>query len=72
MIASVPTPDGEQQAQLATPIKFSNHAPSYRHIGARIGAHNDEVLRALGKTDAEIAQLRREGVLGKLPRYAPG
>ena len=67
MIARVPAADGDSQRQLAAPIKFSRHVTNYRHTGVDAGAHNEEVLHALNKSDAEIAQLYRDGVLGKLP-----
>ena len=64
MIASVPTPDGKTQKQLAAPIKFSAHAPQYRCIGPDPGEHTEEVLKALGKSGEEICGLRDRGAFG--------
>ena len=64
MVVDVPTPDGKSQRQAASPIRFSNHSPEYRGIGKAPGSDNEAVLRELGKTDAEIQQIRKAGVLG--------
>lgn len=63
LIVEVPRPDGTMQKQLGSAIKFSATPPSYQFIGADIGAHTDEVLRALGYGDAQIAALRQSGVV---------
>ncbi len=64
MVVEVPTGDGARQKQIAAPIKFSRHAASYRHTGAELGAHTEEVLRQAGYDALEIAALRASGALG--------
>jgi crotonobetainyl-CoA:carnitine CoA-transferase CaiB-like acyl-CoA transferase len=39
----------------------------HRRHAPLLGEHNDEVLRALGLTDAELAQLEADGVTGRAP-----
>jgi crotonobetainyl-CoA:carnitine CoA-transferase CaiB-like acyl-CoA transferase len=63
LIVEVPRPDGTLQKQLGSAIKFSATPPSFRFIGAELGAHTDEVLRGLGYGDEQIASLRRSGVV---------
>jgi crotonobetainyl-CoA:carnitine CoA-transferase CaiB-like acyl-CoA transferase len=63
LIVEVPRPDGTLQKQLGSAIKFSATPPSFRFIGAEIGAHTDEVLRGLGYADGQIAALRQAGVV---------
>ncbi len=49
---------------VASPMRFSGTPLEYRLAPPVLGAHTDEVLRGLlGKSDAEIAQLRTEGVV---------
>ncbi len=49
---------------VASPMRFSDTSLEYRLAPPLLGEHTDEVLRGLlGKTDAEIAALRAEGVL---------
>jgi len=64
MVADVPTPDGKSQRQMASPLRFSSHAPEYRTIGRKPGEDNRQVLRELGKSDAEIDQIMEAGILG--------
>jgi crotonobetainyl-CoA:carnitine CoA-transferase CaiB-like acyl-CoA transferase len=52
------------------PVKVPMCAFKYRHNGAkittpppRLGEHNDEVLKGLGYGEADIAQLRSDGVI---------
>lgn len=63
LIVEVPRPDGTLQKQLGSAIKFSATPPSYRFIGAEIGAHTDEVLQALGYDAGQIDALRKGGVV---------
>jgi crotonobetainyl-CoA:carnitine CoA-transferase CaiB-like acyl-CoA transferase len=49
---------------VASPMRFSGTPLEYRLAPPLLGEHTDEVLRGLlGKSDAEIAQLRAEGIL---------
>ena len=49
---------------VASPMRFSGTPLQYKLPPPLLGEHTDEVLReVLGKTSAEIAQLRAEGVL---------
>jgi crotonobetainyl-CoA:carnitine CoA-transferase CaiB-like acyl-CoA transferase len=49
---------------VASPMRFSGTALEYRLPPPVLGEHTDEVLRGLlGKSDAEIARLRAEGIL---------
>jgi formyl-CoA transferase len=53
-----------------TPVKLPAISPKLsatpgrtNWIGPTLGQHNDEVLRALGYSDADIAALKQDGVL---------
>jgi crotonobetainyl-CoA:carnitine CoA-transferase CaiB-like acyl-CoA transferase len=49
---------------VASPMRFSGTPLEYRLAPPLLGEHTDAVLRGLlGKSDAEIAQLRAEGIL---------
>jgi crotonobetainyl-CoA:carnitine CoA-transferase CaiB-like acyl-CoA transferase len=49
---------------VASPMRFSATPVEYRYAPPTLGQHTDEVLRELlGKSGAEIAALRAEGVL---------
>ncbi|WP_434601587.1 CoA transferase [Pseudomonas sp. Z4-7] len=63
LVSQVPRGDGSSQAQMACPLKFSEGLPEPRHIGARLGAHTEQVLRELGFSDERIARLRDDGVV---------
>lgn len=65
MIVEVPKTDGSTQRQIAHPYKFSATPATYRHIGASLGAHTDDILTELGYTPADIAHLRAEGLFGR-------
>lgn len=64
LVSQVPRDDGSLQAQIACPLKFSAGLPAPRHIGARLGAHSDQVLAELGYSPQSIEALRRNGVVG--------
>jgi crotonobetainyl-CoA:carnitine CoA-transferase CaiB-like acyl-CoA transferase len=63
LVTQVPRGDGSSQAQMACPLKFSAGLPEPRHIGARLGAHTEQVLRELGFGDEQIARLRDDRVV---------
>jgi crotonobetainyl-CoA:carnitine CoA-transferase CaiB-like acyl-CoA transferase len=48
---------------VASPINMSGVARGVRQPTPEAGQHTDEVLRAAGYTDAEVADLRRKGVV---------
>ena len=50
--------------QIGSPIHFSDTPVRQWRAGPGLGEHNSEVLRALGRTDAEIAELKTKGILG--------
>ena len=54
LIVDVPRPGGGTQRQAANPWRFSGAAADYRHIGATLGLHTEEVLREAGFSPAEI------------------
>jgi crotonobetainyl-CoA:carnitine CoA-transferase CaiB-like acyl-CoA transferase len=48
---------------VASPMRFSETPVEYRLAPPALGQHTEEVLRNLGKSDAEIAQLRAAKVI---------
>jgi crotonobetainyl-CoA:carnitine CoA-transferase CaiB-like acyl-CoA transferase len=44
-------------------MRFSETPLEYRRAPPLLGEHTDEVLRGLGKSDAEIARLRSAGAI---------
>ena len=50
--------------QIGSPIHFSDTPVWQGRAGPGLGEHTSEVLRALGRTDAEISELKAKGVLG--------
>jgi crotonobetainyl-CoA:carnitine CoA-transferase CaiB-like acyl-CoA transferase len=61
----VDVPDGEATTTLpATPVDFEGTPWAPRSMAPEHGQHGDEILRELGRTDAEIEVLRKSGALG--------
>jgi len=56
-------PLGGEVSLLGNPLKLSETPVTYRRPPPLRGEHTDEVLRELGKDDAEIARLREAGVI---------
>lgn len=54
---------GGSSPQVANPIHLSATPVEYRHAPPTLGQHTDEVLRALGRSAAEIAALREAGII---------
>jgi crotonobetainyl-CoA:carnitine CoA-transferase CaiB-like acyl-CoA transferase len=50
--------------QIGSPIHFSETPVRQDHAGPALGENTSEVLLALGKTHAEISELKGKGVLG--------
>jgi crotonobetainyl-CoA:carnitine CoA-transferase CaiB-like acyl-CoA transferase len=50
--------------QVGSPIHFSETPVRQGWAGPRLGEHTSEVLRALGRTDAAISELKAKGILG--------
>ena len=50
--------------QIGSPIHFSDTPVRRGRAGPGLGEHTSEVLRALGRTEAEISELKAKGVLG--------
>lgn len=63
MVVEVPTKDGKTQRQIGTAIKFENVEPTYRHVGAKLGEHTEEILKTFGYTQEQILDLHDNGVL---------
>ncbi|HUB15549.1 MAG TPA: CaiB/BaiF CoA-transferase family protein [Acetobacteraceae bacterium] len=56
-------PHGNVAKLPTTPICFGDEAPALRRQPPAAGEHTHEVLRALGYTDAQIAELRDHGAV---------
>ena len=53
------------------PIRFSRGPDRFhRRPAPLLGEHNEEVLRALGIADDEMAELDEHGVIGRVPDAA--
>ncbi len=63
MIERHPLQDGTSLAVPAATPKLSATPGQTRWLGARLGEHTDEVLTGLGYDPAQIAALRRDGVV---------
>lgn len=63
MVTEVPI-DTKTQRQMACPIKFSAGLPEPRHAGAKLGEHTADVLRELGYTQVQVAELKKSRALG--------
>jgi crotonobetainyl-CoA:carnitine CoA-transferase CaiB-like acyl-CoA transferase len=61
-LTEVPGPDGNT-TMLATPVDFHGTPWQARAHAPRLGEHTEHVLRRLGRTDDQIAQLVSDGVV---------
>ena len=60
----IPHPSGGVAPVVANPMRFSGTPVEYRLAPPLLGQHNDEIYRGLlGKSGAEIAQLKSAGIL---------
>lgn len=57
MIVDVPKPNGTTQRQIGTALKFDGVEPSYKFVGAKMGAHTEEILAQYGYTPEQIEEL---------------
>ena len=64
MLVEVEDPNVGTVRQVGIGPKFSETPGNVRSTGPANGQHTDEVLRGLGRDDAEIARLREAGVVG--------
>lgn len=61
----VEVPDGATTSTMvATPVDFSGTVWAPTAMAPRLGQHSDEILRSLGRSDAEIEALVTAGVVG--------
>ncbi|MBC7800920.1 MAG: CoA transferase [Gemmatimonadaceae bacterium] len=63
MVTELPGPDGATYRALGTPIKLSRTPGGTRSAPPRFNEHGAEVLAGLGYSDAEVQQLRDDGIL---------
>lgn len=63
MIEQWQLPDGKPMKIPGVVPKLSATPGGTRWLGPRLGEHNDEVLGALGYSEADRAQMRRKGVI---------
>ena len=63
LLVDVPKMDGTTQKQIGTAIKFQHIETTYQYVGAKLGAHTEEILSMLGYTNEKIEQLKQNSVL---------
>jgi crotonobetainyl-CoA:carnitine CoA-transferase CaiB-like acyl-CoA transferase len=65
MVVEIPhAGSGKPEKYIASPIKLSKTPPEYRRAAPTLGQHTEEVLgEALGLAAADVAALRRKGVV---------
>lgn len=64
VVTEVPREGKPAQRQIACPIRFSDALDAPRYIGVTVGAHSAEVLREIGYSEEQIAELKTGKVLG--------
>jgi crotonobetainyl-CoA:carnitine CoA-transferase CaiB-like acyl-CoA transferase len=70
MIVECDHPVAGKVKMVGVPVKLSETPGQVREPAPLLGQHTDQVLREyLAMSDAEIATLRKEGVIGKQRRY---
>lgn len=63
MVVEIEKDDGTRQKQIASPFKIAGFNSTYTHAGTKLGAHTDEVMRALGYTAQQIETFKERGIL---------
>lgn len=61
LVVEVPDAKGTSRKQLASPLRFSQTPPHYRHTGGSVGEHTIEVLSELGYSDEKIQDFLKDG-----------
>ncbi|MFF5989618.1 CaiB/BaiF CoA transferase family protein [Prauserella flavalba] len=64
MVVELDHPTEGKVRSLGIPVKLSETPGTIRRVAPALGEHTDELLRAAGWTDEEIATLRAEGAVG--------
>jgi len=59
----LPHPSSRQVPQVKNPINFKDARLRYERAPPLLGQHSDEILREIGLSDGEIAELRGSGVV---------
>jgi crotonobetainyl-CoA:carnitine CoA-transferase CaiB-like acyl-CoA transferase len=66
IVVEVPGPEGKPIRQIAFPIRFSGYTPEYRSAGPELGKDTADILRSLGHSDRDIADMKSKGIIGGL------
>ncbi len=64
LICEVQDAEDNRHSQLAHPIKYEGYQSEPAFSGVALGAHTVEVMEELGKSQEEVALLRKSGVFG--------
>ncbi len=63
MVVEIPKSDGTTQRQIGTALKFEGVEPTYQYVGAKMGAHTEEILTDYGYSKEQIEELAKLDVL---------
>ena len=63
MQIELPLPGGGNVPGVASPVKFSHTPIEYSAAPPALGQHTDQILSALGLSEADIAQLKAGKVI---------
>ena len=63
LVVEVPGPDGTPIPQIAYPTRFSKYKPEYHRAGPSLGQDTSDVLKDLGLSGADIADLKSKGII---------
>lgn len=64
MVIGAEVPGVGEMKFVGMPVKLSDTPAVLRAIPPTVGQHNDEILRRLGRTSEQIAELKRQGIIG--------